>query len=59
MVGIPLFIAMSFTAGLIAAEEVRDIPADPGKGFHWPYFLVVTRRQIPAFFEQLRMVGKR
>ncbi len=41
-----LLLAMLFTSCLFAAEEVRETPADPAKGFHWPYFLAVPAQPV-------------
>jgi pimeloyl-ACP methyl ester carboxylesterase len=45
-----LLMAVLFISRLFAAEEVREFPADPAKGFHWPYFLVVPAQPVcPTF----------
>jgi len=38
--------ALLFTSCLFAAEEVREIPPDPAKGFHWAYFLAVPAQPV-------------
>lgn len=46
----PLFLAVWFASCAFAAAEVQEIPANPGKGFHWPYFLVVPAQPAQPTF---------
>lgn len=41
-----LLIAVLFSSCLFAAEDIREIPADPANGFHWPYFLAVPTQPV-------------
>ncbi len=45
-----LLVAVLFTSGVLPAEEVREISADPAKGFHWPYFLFVPAQPVRPTF---------
>ena len=42
----PLLFAVLFAWSLFAAEEVREIPADPANGFSWPYFLALPAQPV-------------
>ena len=45
-----VLLVLLFAYGLCAAVEVREIPANPALGFHWPYLLVVPAQPVrPAF----------
>ena len=45
-----LLVALLFTLRLFPAEPVQEIPADPSKGFHWPYFLVMPSKPVQPTF---------
>ena len=45
-----LLLLLVLAPGVCAAIEVREIPANPSAGFHWPYLLVVPDKPVlPTF----------
>ena len=45
-----LLLVLPLASGLCAAVEVREIPANPALGFHWPYLLVVPAQPVRPTF---------
>ena len=45
-----LLLVVLLASGLRAAVEVREIPANPTLGFHWPYLLVAPAQPVRPTF---------
>lgn len=45
-----ILVVLLFASRLCAAVDVREIPANPTLGFHWPYLLVVPAQPVRPTF---------
>lgn len=47
---ITLLLVLLFSGALVASEDIQEVAADPAKGFHWPYYLVVPSAPVTPTF---------